>query len=130
MFGKWAKRRDLESCHRLVNAQVLLGCLQKGHGVLLSRTLLENPARSPSRIGNNTSQSPHTVSNWENSLGKVKLFLLPFIRALRASQELSPSPWGEEPSGVCSLQVSPSSISCCGFGQLNVEAFAEDRFCG
>lgn len=36
-----------------------------------------------------------SVSNWENSLRKVKLFLLPFIRILRvSSQEFSPSPWG------------------------------------
>lgn len=87
MFGKWAKRRDLGSCHWLVMQQVLLGCLQKGHGVLLSRTLVENPASSPSRMGSSKSQSPHAVSNWENSLGKVKLFLLRFIRTLRASSQ-------------------------------------------
>lgn len=106
------------------DVQALLGCPQKGQGVLLSRTLLENPASSPSRMGNSKSQSPHAVSNWENSLRKVKFFLLPFIRTRGvSSQEFSPSPWGGNiwGLGLFSPKGLPTASLDTGFWQLNLQ---------
>lgn len=135
MFGKWAERRDLQRCHRLVMQRVLLGCPQKGHGIVPSRTLVGNPASSPSRMGNSKSQSPLSLCQTRKiPLGSWSCFSCPSSGSSesppRNSRHSHGEPWNTWGLGLFSPSVSQQHLLMLVVGSWVCQAFADDEFCG
>lgn len=138
-MGEEEERRELSPAVDLAGA---LGCLQKSHGVLLSRAGVRKTCQfAPGKIGNKKITCTTRSNTWQqciwtqpNFLRKVNLFLFPFIiKLLRPFPVIfaMPAP-GEQvaPLGGCFPWVSLTASPDGDFVIRIFQVFVGDKFCG